>query len=173
MKATDIQGTCPPPDARMVETSMVTAGHGHEHQGASPAACPGRNLDRNTTTESILASPAPRSEPASRRPNVPADTALTMFSSDGRDTRRRLHPSHLIWANAMESTERVVYGMQQQRSCLLTFWNYANRPSRLSLRARSTLRTQRQTKVLVKAFSTRWRRPTRTRGQELLLTIAL
>jgi hypothetical protein len=166
-KDTDIQGTCSPPDARLAETNMVPAGHGHNHQGALPAACPGRSLDRNTTTESVLVCPAPRSEPASRRPPVPADPALTLFPSDGRDTRRRRHPSDLIWANAVESTERVVYGMQQQRSCLITFWDYANRPSCHSQRARRTLRTQRQRKVLVKAFSTRWRRRTRTRGQEL------
>jgi hypothetical protein len=146
---------------------MVPAGHGHEHQGASPAACTGRSLDRNTTTESILASPSPRCEPASRRPPVPADPALILLPSKGRNTWRRRHPSHLIWANSMESTERVVYGMQQQRSCLLTFWDYANRLSFLLLRARRTLRIQRQTKVLVKAFSTRWRRRTRMREQEL------
>jgi hypothetical protein len=64
---------------------MVPAGHGHEHQGASPAASPGRSLDRDTTTESILASPAPRSEPASGRAPVPADPALTRFPFDGSD----------------------------------------------------------------------------------------
>jgi hypothetical protein len=90
---------------------MVLAGHGHKYQETSPAACPGRNFDRDMTTESILASPAHRSEPARRRPPIPADTALTMFPFDGRDTRRQRHQSHLIWTNVMESTERVVYGM--------------------------------------------------------------
>jgi hypothetical protein len=87
-EATDIQGTFPHPDARLAETIMVLDGHGHEHQGASPAASPGRSLDRDTTTESIMASPAHRREPACRRPPIPADPALTMFQSDGRDTRR-------------------------------------------------------------------------------------
>jgi hypothetical protein len=68
---------------RLAETIMVPAGHGHEHQGASPAASPGRSVDRDTTTESILASPAPRSEPASRRAPIPADPALTRFPFDG------------------------------------------------------------------------------------------
>jgi hypothetical protein len=69
---------------------------------------PKRSLDRDTMTEYILESPAPRSEPASRRPSVPADPALTRFPSDGRDTKRRRHPSQTIRVNAMESTERVV-----------------------------------------------------------------
>jgi hypothetical protein len=64
---------------------MVPAGHGHEHQGASPAASSGRSLDRDTTTESILASPAHRSQPASRRAPVPADLALTRLPFDGSD----------------------------------------------------------------------------------------
>jgi hypothetical protein len=64
---------------------MVPAGHEHEHQGASPAASPGRSLDRDTTTEFILESPAPRSEPASRHAPVLADPALTRFSFDGSD----------------------------------------------------------------------------------------
>jgi hypothetical protein len=84
-EATDIQSTCPPPNARLAEAIMVPAGHGHEHQGASPAASPGRSLDRDTTTESILASPAPRNEPASRRAPVTADPALTRFPFDGSD----------------------------------------------------------------------------------------
>jgi hypothetical protein len=65
---------------------------------------PNKSLDSdsNTTTESILASPAPRSEPASRHLPVPSDPTLTRFPSDGHDTRRRRHPSHLIWANAVE-----------------------------------------------------------------------
>jgi hypothetical protein len=33
-KAMDIQGTCSPPNARLAKTSMVPAGHRHEHQGA-------------------------------------------------------------------------------------------------------------------------------------------
>jgi hypothetical protein len=93
---------------------MAPAGHGHEHQGASLAACSRRSLNRNTTTESILASPTPRSEPASRRPPVPADPALTMFPSDGRDKRRRRHPSHLVWSNAMESTVSEKVGPTQR-----------------------------------------------------------
>jgi hypothetical protein len=36
-EATDIQSTTPC-DARLAGTSMVPAGHRHEHQGASPAA---------------------------------------------------------------------------------------------------------------------------------------
>jgi hypothetical protein len=60
-EATDIQSICPPPDARLAETIMIPAGHGHEHQGTSPAATPERSLDRDATTESILASPAHRS----------------------------------------------------------------------------------------------------------------
>jgi hypothetical protein len=84
-EATHIQSTCPPPNSRLAEEIMVPAGHGHEHQGASPAASPGRSLDRDTTTESILASPAPRSEPASRRASVPADPALTRFAFYGSD----------------------------------------------------------------------------------------
>jgi hypothetical protein len=87
---------------------MIPAGHGHEYQGASPAASPGRSLDRDTTTESILASPAPRSEPSSLHIPVPSDPTLTRFQFDGHDTRRRRHPSHLIWANAIEETKRVV-----------------------------------------------------------------
>jgi hypothetical protein len=39
-EATDIQSTCPPPNARIAEAIMVPAGHGHEHQSASPAASP-------------------------------------------------------------------------------------------------------------------------------------
>jgi hypothetical protein len=107
-ESTDIQSTCPPPNARLAETSIVSAGHGHEHQGASPAAPPGRTFNRDTTTESILVSSALRSEPASRRPSVPADPALTRFPPDGRDTKRRRHQSQTIRANAMKSTERVV-----------------------------------------------------------------
>jgi hypothetical protein len=84
-EATDIQSTCPIPNARLAEAIMVPAGYGHEHQGASPAASPGRSLDRDTMTESILASPAPRSEPTSRRAPVPADPALTRFPFDGSD----------------------------------------------------------------------------------------
>jgi hypothetical protein len=38
--ATDIQSTCLPSNARLAEGIMVLAGHGHEHQGASPAASP-------------------------------------------------------------------------------------------------------------------------------------
>jgi hypothetical protein len=69
--ATNIQSICPPCYARLAEKIMVQAGHGHEHQGASPAASPGRSLDRDTTTESILESPANRSQPASLRPFRP------------------------------------------------------------------------------------------------------
>jgi hypothetical protein len=39
-EATDIQSTCPPPNARQAEAIIVPAGHGHENQGASPAASP-------------------------------------------------------------------------------------------------------------------------------------
>jgi hypothetical protein len=42
-------------------------------------------LDRDTTTESILASPAHQSKPASRRAPDPADSALTRFPFDGSD----------------------------------------------------------------------------------------
>jgi hypothetical protein len=119
---------------RLAEAIMVPASHGHEHHDASPAASPGRSLDRDTTTECILASPADRSEPASRRPPVPADPALTMLPSDGRDTRRRRHPSHLIWTNAMDSTEHVMIRNTAATVVLLTFWDYANRRSCLSLR---------------------------------------
>jgi hypothetical protein len=84
-EATDIQSTCPPPNPRLAEAIMVPAGHGHENQGASPAASPGRSLNRDTTTESILASPAPQSEPASQRAPVPVDPALTRFPFDGSD----------------------------------------------------------------------------------------
>jgi hypothetical protein len=84
-EATDIQSTCPPPNARLAEAIMVPAGLGYEYQDASPAASPGISLDRDTTTESILASPTPRSEPASRRAPIPADPALTKFPFDGSD----------------------------------------------------------------------------------------
>jgi hypothetical protein len=76
---TDIQGTCPPSDAILAGTSMLPAGHGHEQQGASPAASPGRSLDRDTTTESTLATPVHRSQPASRSSPILADPALTRF----------------------------------------------------------------------------------------------
>jgi hypothetical protein len=42
-------------------------------------------LDRETTTEPLLGSPAHRSEPASRRPPLPSDPALTTFPFEGRD----------------------------------------------------------------------------------------
>jgi hypothetical protein len=82
-EATDIQSTCPPPLARLAEAIMVPASHEHEHQGTSPAASPERSFDRDTTTESILASPTPLCEPASRRAPVPADPDLTRFPFDG------------------------------------------------------------------------------------------
>jgi hypothetical protein len=68
-EATDIQGTFSHHDAILGETSTEPAGHGYENQGASPAASPGIILDRDTTTESFLASAAHLSEPASRRPS--------------------------------------------------------------------------------------------------------
>jgi hypothetical protein len=107
-EATDIQGTRPDPDDRLAETSMVPAGHGHEHQGALPAASPGRSLDRDTTTEYILESPASRSELASRRAPVPSDPTLTRFPSDGHDTKRRRHPNHLIWVTHAHARTGVV-----------------------------------------------------------------
>jgi hypothetical protein len=82
-EATDIQSTYPPPDARLAETIMVPVGHGHNHQGASPAASPGRSLDRDTMTESILAPPAHRLQPASRRAPISASPALTRFPFEG------------------------------------------------------------------------------------------
>jgi hypothetical protein len=100
-KATDIQGNCPPPNARLAKTSMVPAGHRHKHQIALPAASPWGSLETDTTTESFLASPSSRSELASRRAPVPADPALTRFSFDGRDTESQRHPIQKIWANAM------------------------------------------------------------------------
>jgi hypothetical protein len=84
-EATDIQSTCPPPDYRLAERSISPASHGHKHQVASPAAYPGRSLDRDATTESILASPAHQSQPASRRPLVPAELLLIRFPFDDSD----------------------------------------------------------------------------------------
>jgi hypothetical protein len=59
-----------------------------------PLACE-KGLNRDTTTESILAYPSHRGEPAFRRLPVPTDPDLTRFPLDGRDTMRRCHPSHL------------------------------------------------------------------------------
>jgi hypothetical protein len=84
-EATDIQSTCHLPDARLAEKSLVLASHRHEHLGASPAVSPGKSFDRDTTTESILASPAHRSQPSSQRAPVPADPSLTRFPFDGSD----------------------------------------------------------------------------------------
>jgi hypothetical protein len=147
---------------------MAPAGHGHDHQGASPAASPGRSLDRETKIKSILASPAHRSESVVRRPPVPADPALTRFSSDGLDKMRRRHPSHLIWANAMESAERVV--IRNAAATFVLVYLLATRvvrPITHYAHAEHYVHSGKR-RVLGKArhYGTRCRR--RTRGQELL-----
>jgi hypothetical protein len=71
--------------AKLADLSLQLQYRGLGCRALSPPVTPGGSLDRDTTTEPLLASPAHRSEPASRRPPLPSDPALTTFPFDGRD----------------------------------------------------------------------------------------